>query len=134
MLLGCDRLVVVNLYARPARDLPELQVVAAVVDGWLEARPGLLGALDEGGLLLAAWGLIKLRGEAGRYQREQLAWLRMHASAVGSGTAWTVGGEARHPSRWHQYVSDRHGRTRGGAPEERLRQVLQRQGLAQLTS
>lgn len=37
---------------------------------------------------------------------------------------WMVGGEPRHPSRWHQFVSDKHGRTTGGTFEERLVQVL----------
>jgi hypothetical protein len=35
-----------------------------------------------------------------------------------------LGGEPRHPSRWHQYVSDKYGRTSGGTFEERIKQVL----------
>jgi hypothetical protein len=44
--------------------------------------------------------------------------------ALGHVDAWTVGGESRHPSRWHQYVSDKHARAGSGEFAERLKSVL----------
>ena len=73
---------------------------------------------------MAAWGLYGLSGPAKAHRREQLGWLAGAAQSLGHTDCWTVGGEARHPSRWHQYVSDVHGRTTEGTFAERLRQVL----------
>lgn len=56
----------------------------------------------------------------------QVEWFARQARAAGLSEMWTVGGRARHPSRWHQYVSDKYGRTSGGSFADRLRQVLVR--------
>jgi Protein of unknown function (DUF1643) len=119
-----------NLCAAPAADLPALSTAAAEVDTWLHARDAIEDALRECDEFLAAWGLYSLVGGARSHRKEQLAWLANTARSLGHGHCWTVGGEPRHPSRWHQYVSDKHGRTTGGTFEERLRQVLIRTPLA----
>jgi hypothetical protein len=76
--------------------------------------------------VMAAWGLSSLAGAARRNRIEQLRWLLDIASSHGHNYVWTIGGQPRHPSRWHQYVSDVHERTMGGTFEERLQQVLTR--------
>lgn len=124
-VLGADRYVIANLYAFPVKDLPALSISGAHPAGWLSARPKLTRAVREADILLAAWGLHRLNGRARRLQHDQFAWLRDLLSRAGHSTAWCVGGRARHPSRWHQYVSDRHGRTTCSPSfEERLDQVI----------
>lgn len=123
-LLGGRRLLVANLFDFPVADLPALSVCGSDAAGWLAARPRLVDALQEADLLLAAWGLHSLHGQARLLRAEQLSWLQGEAWTHGHVSAWCVGGQPRHPSRWHQYVSDRHGRTGGGSSSDRLRQVL----------
>lgn len=124
-VLGADRYIIANLYAFPVKDLPALSGCGAEPAGWVSARTELKSAVLEADVLLAAWGLHQLRGAGRRLQHDQFAWLRDLLSETGHRTAWCVGGEARHPSRWHQYVSDKHGRTtRSCSFEERLDQVL----------
>jgi hypothetical protein len=123
-LLGGGRLLVVNLFAFPVADLPALSVCGSGAAGWLAARPKLAAALQEADCLLAAWGLHRLHGPARLLQEQQMSWMEEEARAHGHLSAWCVGGQPRHPSRWHQYVSDRHGRTTGGSSSDRLRQVL----------
>ena len=123
-LLGGSRLLVANLFDFPVADLPALSVCGAAAAGWLEARPKVVDALHEADVLLAAWGLHPLHGPARSLRQQQLSWLQEEAQVRGHFSAWCVAGQPRHPSRWHQYVSDRHGRTAGGSSLERLRQVL----------
>lgn len=93
-------------------------------EGWDVARRELVGALVGADALLAAWGVTGLTGDTGRWMRGQVEWLIERALESGLSQLWMVGGEPRHPSRWHQYVSDKHGRTAGGTFEERIAQVL----------
>ena len=97
---------------------------SATVDGWLSARRELSSALGRATGVLGGWGVAGLTGDALQDQNEQVAWLRLEAIQAGVSTIWMVGGEPRHPSRWHQFVSDKYGRTKGGSFEERLDQVL----------
>ncbi len=123
-LLGGSRLLIANLFDFPATDLPALNACASGDAGWLAARPKLTAALQEADCLLAAWGLHPLSGHARQLRQEQLSWLHEQASSHGHSSAWCVGAQPRHPSRWHQYVSDHHGRTTGGSFSNRLEQVL----------
>lgn len=91
---------------------------------WTAARSDLEAAVAGAGAILAAWGVAGLRGEARRLMSAQVEWLMERAEETGIDIFWTVGGEPRHPSRWHQYVSDKYGRTTGGTFEERIAQVL----------
>jgi hypothetical protein len=120
---GCS-VSAVNLCAMPAADLPSLSVVAAHPAPWLEARERISTALGDCDELMAAWGLCSLTGSARHHRTAQLNWLLDATTDMGLREALTVGGMPRHPSRWHQFVSDVHGRTSGGTFEERLRQVL----------
>ncbi len=52
---------------------------------------------------------------------EAVKWVAPHASWAGFGAD---DGNTRHPSRWHQYVADKHGRTSGGGQAERLAEVI----------
>jgi hypothetical protein len=131
-VLGAMRVAVANLYTAEAGDLPALSQVATDPAGWLAARSVLASELHCCDAVLAAWGLHELNGTARVHRRAQLRWL--HAQAVSSGhkAVWSVDGEPRHPSRWHQYVSDRHGRTGGGDFRARLREVLVQRPLGEL--
>lgn len=93
-------------------------------EAWASARADLEVAVRSGTGLLAAWGVGGLSGDARRSLCAQVEWLVDCAMDGGLHSFWMVGGEPRHPSRWHQYVSDKYGRTRGGSFEERLAQVL----------
>ena len=133
-LLGGGRLIIANLFGLPTADLPSLSHCGSSPAGWRAARPKLIRALQEADCLVAAWGLHPLCGDARRLRQEQLTWLQEQASKNGLLHAWCVGGQPRHPSRWHQYVSDRHGRTTGGIFSDRLDQVLVRLPMQVLTS
>ena len=121
-VLGYDRAVMANLCAVATPSVVELNDHGR--DGWDRARAELESALTGADALLAGWGVAGLTGDAGRWMRAQVEWLSERAVASGISRLWMVGGEPRHPSRWHQYVSDKHGRTAGGTFEERLAQVL----------
>lgn len=121
-LTGCSRLVIANLYAEPTRDVPALNATTAV--GWHAARAELSASVQLADELLAGWGLLKLVGPAGALQADQVQWLLLQATSAGHDRLWAVGGQPRHPSRWHQFVSERHGRANGGEFAERLRHVL----------
>lgn len=123
-VLATDTVETANLCATPAADLPALSVAAVETEPWLAARSALAAALEDCDELMAAWGLYGLTGPAKNHRRDQLAWLVKTAEALGHNECWVVGGQPRHPSRWHQYVSDVHGRTAGGTFQERIQQVL----------
>ncbi|MCC2309168.1 DUF1643 domain-containing protein [Cellulomonas chengniuliangii] len=123
-LLGCDVVMIANLCDAASQDLRGMRAVAAEAAPWMRARSSLQEALAASTMVLAGWGVAKPSGLAAQHQRQQLAWLSTAIEGAGHSTAWCVGGQPRHPSRWHQYVSDRHGRTHGGSSAERLREVL----------
>jgi hypothetical protein len=93
-------------------------------DCWHQAREQLTGALRGAEGLLAGWGVAGISGGARRARQAQVDWLYSRARETGIDTIWMVGGEPRHPSRWHQFVSDKYRRTSGGTFEERLGQVM----------
>lgn len=123
-LTNCASAAVANLFALPAPDLPALTQLGASHEGWLDARPALQFVIDSADELLLGWGIDPLAGAARASRAAQIEWIVAQAHRAGHTHAWTIAGQARHPSRWHQYVSDRHGRTGHGDFEERLRQVL----------
>jgi hypothetical protein len=133
-LLGCEHTIIVNLLGVPTQDVPAMSVLGADAEPWLAARPALTAGLKRGDIVLAGWGVSSLTGAARQHQRDQVHWVAQEARALGHETAWAVGGRPHHPSRWHQYVSDRHGRTPAHlAPEDRLRHVLVRSPLDELS-
>ena len=118
-VLGHGEVRIVNLCSEPTASVAELHHVDRV--SWERARSELRGALTGAKAVLGAWGVA---GPARRDLQAQIDWLYGQALQVGIERVWMVGGEPRHPSRWHQYVSDKYMRTTGGSFEERLAQVL----------
>ena len=125
-LTGCTHLLVANLYPNPTRDIPSLKQEGSEGKAWLQARPQLQQAVEAAHEVLAGWGLSPLAGLARRHRETQITWLLDLLASLGHDHLWTVGGQPRHPSRWHQYVSDKHQRTAPGTFAERLSQVLVR--------
>lgn len=123
-VLGFQTVEIVNLCFLPSRSVVDLAATVADSD-WVRARPGLERALCESDGLLLAWGVSGWAGSPRLGLASQINWFLTTAQAHGHRSCWMVGGQPRHPSRWHQYVSDKHGRTPGGSPENRLRYVLE---------
>lgn len=111
-----------NLYARATPTVSEVNDADHL--GWIEARADLEDGLSQTDAVLAAWGVSGLSGAALRFRREQVWWLCQELSLRSLQNAWTVGGVPRHPSRWHQYVADRHARTSSGTFANRLSETL----------
>jgi hypothetical protein len=120
--LGYEHVRIANLCAASTPTVVELSTLDP--ESWKQARPDLQDALAGANALLAGWGIAGVTGQARRLLMDQIDWLYHEATTVGIGEMWMVGGEPRHPSRWHQYVSDKYGRTDGGTADQRLRQVL----------
>lgn len=123
-VLACDLVTIGNLFALPTTTVLEINVVGSAGDGWQSAREGLTRALAGATHVLAAWGVGGLHGPAALNLAQQRRWLYQLLIVSGHSNVWTLGGETRHPSRWHQYVSDRHSRTPGGSLEDRIRYAL----------
>lgn len=121
-VLGFEHVTISNLCAAPTRSVVELVSVGS--DAWDQARLDLECALGRADAVLGGWGVATLTGDARYLLREQVTWLHDRTHVLGIDTIWMVGGEPRHPSRWHQYLSDKHGRTAGGSFDERLGQAL----------
>lgn len=120
--LAYDHVIMTNLCAFSTPSVVELNALG--LDGWELARAELSASIAGASAVLAGWGVAGLTGPARRYMEAQVDWLRDCAHDNGIDAFWTIGGEPRHPSRWHQYVSDKYGRTTGGTFEERIAQVL----------
>ncbi|MGC4819087.1 DUF1643 domain-containing protein [Micromonospora sp. DT63] len=124
-VLRCDGVQVANLFTLPTTDVAEINQVGRNTLDWERACPALEQVLMTSHAVVAGWGVSGLYGPAGAHRRAQAAWvIRRAASAPHLGGLWTLNGEPRHPSRWHQYVSDRHGRTSGASLRDRLASVL----------
>ncbi|MFV0319537.1 MAG: hypothetical protein ACK5IN_04055 [Microbacterium sp.] len=122
-ILGFEQMRIANLFAIASASSRDIAVLGHDVHGWEIARPPLLEAIVAAEQVLIGFGTIPVTGAARRNFEEQLRWLAEVLHLQGHDMVWQVG-QARHPSRWHQYVSDRHGRTSGGSFDERLREVL----------
>lgn len=133
-LLGFEGFTIVNIFDVSCVDLSELGRLGVSMNQWLESRVKLTEGLAVSNGLLAAWGVSKPNGPARHHMKAQVDWLLGQASILGHTGAWTIGCEPRHPSRWHQFVADRHGRTSGGSPSQRLRQVAQFVPLSDIAS
>jgi Protein of unknown function (DUF1643) len=126
-ILGCENVQVANLFAIPTISVTEINEAGRSADGWEAARGELARVVDTSAELVAGWGVSGLHGPAAAHRNDQLVWLIEQITTRGQPSGmWTLNGEARHPSRWHQYVSDRHGRASGPTFHERLTSVLRR--------
>lgn len=121
-VLDYDDVRIANLCAAPTPTVVELNVLGP--ESWELARTDLADALVNADGLLAGWGVAGVTSQARRQLLGQVDWLYEHAAAVGIESIWMVGGQPRHPSRWHQFVSNKYGRTMGGTADQRLREVL----------
>jgi hypothetical protein len=123
-ILSYDELRVANLLAAQTRDLKHAVKVGAIARNWDESRPLLDQAMAAADCLLFAWGLLQGLSTSRAAAEQQITWLLDRAGALEHQTAWSVGADVRHPSRWHQYTADKHARTPGGTPDDRLRAAL----------
>jgi hypothetical protein len=131
-ILGAEQTRLVNLFPLPTQNVGSVAALGADRQVWASARGELRQELEWSTDLLAAWGVTRPVGLAGQHRDEQVSWLIDVSVRMGRASAWTVGGTPRHPSRWHQFVSDKHRRVAPGTAEERLRQVLTRVPLPNL--
>ena len=122
-LLACDTFQIANIFSIPTKSLSEVNVVGRSEDGWLAARPAILELLSRADKIVIGWGIGGLSGPARLNLKAQSAWIAENLRTRGL-TCWSVSSAPRHPSRWHQYVSDRHGRAGSGPFDERLGRVL----------
>lgn len=125
-VLECNDFKIANLLATPTRSVVEITDAGKNPSAWGAARPALRALIRDADELLIGWGLGGgFSGAARHYFLEQVDWVWSEiARARPTPRVWTVGPEPRHPSRWHQYVSDKHGRAQGGDFPTRLRSVL----------
>lgn len=121
--LRCDVVEVVNLYPRASKGLTELGQRAHRSQDWLQHREMIAMALQRGDEVLLGWGVSLPSGRARALMIAQVRWVTDLLCSIGI-VPWVVGDGPRHPSRWHQYLSDRHGRTSGGSFEARVREAL----------
>jgi hypothetical protein len=121
-LLGFTSVEIINLFSTSSPTVVELN---SVFDGdWLGRRAQVREVLRQSAGLLGAWGVSGMTGLAGAERESRARSILDEARSLGFRQIWMVGGQPRHPSRWHQYVSDKHARTHGGTFDERLRQVM----------
>lgn len=122
--LICNSVTVVNLFSIPTRSVEDINALGKGEGGWHQARGPILSALRSADVLLGGWGISGLNGDAARMRKCQVAWFAKAAMDEGLDKIWTVGGAPRHPSRWHQYVSDKYQRASGNSLDQRLSSVL----------
>lgn len=132
-LLGCSEVRIVNLVSRSTDDLTDFAREHVRPIDLEEARSSIATALAECDDLLFGWGLLAGLGRSRPLIQDQINWLVDTAVDRGHDMAWAVG-QARHPSRWHQYTADRHARTAGEDARTRLQAVLLRQNVATFRS
>lgn len=123
-ILGHKNFQIANLMSTATQHSRDAAVVGADANPWMSAQAELRRGLRQSEELLFAWGVLRHLGPARRHAESQIQWLLNVAEDSGHVGAWSVGDDFRHPSRWHQFTADRHGRTDGGDRSDRLRQVL----------
>lgn len=131
-ILGFGTVQTANLFSEPTWNTGELSTAGSRPEGWLTARAHLTATLASCDEVVGAWGIARCRGEARAHQQSQIDWVVREAERLGHGHLWMLGGEPRHPSRWHQYVSEYHGRAGTGELDARLRSQLRRVKLADI--
>jgi hypothetical protein len=105
------------------RSVDEISAIGSDMHTWEMAREGIEGLLYKSEVLVAAWGISGLVGDARRNMRLQIEWLTDELQGRDR-TIWSVVESPRHPSRWHQYVSDKYGRAGTGTLTDKLGRVL----------
>jgi hypothetical protein len=123
-LLDCSDVHIGNLFPLATANSPSVGLAGTEWDSWLPAQERLSAVLADCDELLFAWGVSVQRSPAKDHFERQVRWVHQEAARFAHHSAWIVGDGPRHPSRWQQFVSDRHQRTNGGTFEARLRDVL----------
>ena len=132
-VLGYEKHEISNLCTAATTDVAELSSLDNP-SAWTHARIELAASISRADGLLAGWGVAGMAGEGLRALQDQLVWLTHEALNAGIDHIWMVNNQPRHPSRWHQYTADKHGRTSGGSFEDRLAELLVAVPLATMTS
>jgi hypothetical protein len=103
-----------NLCSCPSRSFVDFVSVGARPGSWLDSRIDLernLADFDSrSDLVVAAWGRSRFSGPTRTHLAAQIDWVMALLESLGCSEVLTFGDSARHPSRWHQYVSDKHDR------------------------
>jgi hypothetical protein len=103
-IIGCESVVIVNLFSLPTRSVLDITMAGADEAGWTAARLAILEGLRRSEAILLGWGCAAPSGSARNHHRSQVEWLFAEVSATAL-PMWTVGGLPRHPSRWQRYTS-----------------------------
>lgn len=102
---GWGSVEVANLFPVRRRNSKALAVTSVKRADVLDARRNIEAVLARATEVLLAWGVSRLPGEHARLHREQVEWVVSRAGFHEHESAWMMGGETRHPSRWGQYVA-----------------------------
>lgn len=129
-VLECDLVQIANLLSVPTASTDDIREAGVRPGSWHRARPKVRNLIHSADHIVLGWGLGGISGIARQHFIAQVRWVERELARRGEGVpVWTIGNGPRHPSRWHQYVSDRHGRTAEGSLQERLRYVLVEQSI-----
>jgi len=123
-ILGHDAFEIANLFPLATLSSGEVNELGSDWQTWVPAQAALRKTVGSSDEILLAWGIGEFNGATRQNFRRQKAWLLEELRCANVERIWLVDNETRHPSRWHQFVSDRHGRTIGGTFEQRIGQVL----------
>lgn len=105
--IGCEDVVVGNLFPLPSKDVTGIGRLGARPELWCGARADLVDHLSRVDDVLLGWGCREPAGEARSHHRSQIEWL-LSTVVAKSVRIWTVGGLPRHPSRWQRYTAKVH--------------------------
>ncbi|WP_447949620.1 DUF1643 domain-containing protein [Microbacterium aurum] len=131
-VLGYDDYRIINLFSIASASSRDVAVLGESPQGWHTARAEILDGLSDATGVLLGFGIIAAKGDGKHHLRAQLRWLCTELRNAGHSQVWQLGERPRHPSRWHQYVSDLHGRTSGGTFEQRVSKALRQVELAEV--
>ncbi|SMG44516.1 DUF1643 domain-containing protein [Agreia pratensis] len=102
-LVGIEETVTANLFSIPTYRTGEISEAGVDADGWLDARPAIVDAMDRCTAVMLAYGGQEPAGQARMHFREQISWAEKLIDARNL-PVWTVGGRPLHPSRWHRFT------------------------------
>lgn len=124
-ILGCAGAIrIANLVDQPTKGLHDLAVEATDPQHWDDSFQKLFGVFTEPHTPLIGWGVSRPPGIVGQYAARQQERVLRGLLASGHTAAWTLLGQPRHPSRWHQFTSEKYPHATGTGFVERLRSVL----------
>ncbi|MCK2029893.1 DUF1643 domain-containing protein [Microbacterium galbinum] len=131
--LGCVDYEIANLFETSSPGLTALSSLELEAEMPVAIQRNVSDQLRQASIVVAAWGVSAPSKVFQQRRCRRASWVLQEARRQGHEAVWMVGGAPRHPSRWHQYVADKHGRTTGGSFTQRLSQVLEPTPIASLT-